>query len=300
MKKIFTIFAAITLFMSCDEDRETIDSLSYPADAFITFNETTAFVGEESITPLIIKVLYANTSSANEDITIDFTVASNNGTLGNDYTILDNKSSFTFSPSNGIYTDNVQIMPLDNLVLGEENIVITLTLGSSTYSNGYPGPDSLGETITVTILDDDCAKEEALRPYQGDWLGSDSCGDYTGVPVTLTLPCGTGITIKGLGHPWLEDPGYWDELVVFEYDVLITIDEAAGTVTIPEQVYVTTLFDGEESDYSILGSGTIDTSGAQPVITISYDMKHPQYGSMANDYAGTSCAGLFGAVITLQ
>jgi hypothetical protein len=300
MKKIFTIFAAITLFMSCDEDRETIDSLSYPADAFITFNETTAFVGEESITPLIIKVLYANTSSANEDITIDFTVASNNGTLGNDYTILDNKSSFTFSPSNGIYTDNVQIMPLDNLVLGEENIVITLTLGSSTYSNGYPGPDSLGETITVTILDDDCAKEEALRPYQGDWLGSDSCGDYTGVPVTLTLPCGTGITIKGLGHPWLEDPGYWDELVVFEYDVLITIDEAAGTVTIPEQVYVTTLFDGEESDYSILGSGTIDTSGAQPVITISYDMKHPQYGSMANDFAGTSCAGLFGAVITLQ
>jgi hypothetical protein len=300
MKKIFTIFAAITLFMSCDEDRETIDSLSYPADAFITFNETTAFVGEESITPLIIKVLYANTSSANEDITIDFTVASNNGTLGNDYTILDNKSSFTFSPSNGIYTDNVQIMPLDNLVLGEENIVITLTLGSSTYSNGYPGPDSLGETITVTILDDDCAKEEALRPYQGDWLGSDSCGDYTGVPVTLTLPCGTGITIKGLGHPWLEDSGYWDELVVFEYDVLITIDEAAGTVTIPEQVYVTTLFDGEESDYSILGSGTIDTSGAQPVITISYDMKHPQYGSMANDYAGTSCAGLFGAVITLQ
>jgi len=300
MKKIFTIFAAITLFMSCDEDRETIDSLSYPADAFITFNETTAFVGEESITPLIIKVLYANTSSANEDITIDFTVASNNGTLGNDYTILDNKSSFTFSPSNGIYTDNVQIMPLDNLVLGEENIVITLTLGSSTYSNGYPGPDSLGETITVTILDDDCAKEEALRPYQGDWLGSDSCGDYTGVPVTLTLPCGTGITIKGLGHPWLEDPGYWDELVVFEYDVLITIDEAAGTVTIPEQVYVTTLFDGEESDYSILGSGTIDTSGAQPVITISYDMNHPQYGSMVNDYAGTSCAGLFGAVITLQ
>lgn len=300
MKKIFTIVAAITLFMSCDESRETVDSLSFPSDAFISFSETTASVGEESDAPLTITVLYANTSSATEDVTIDFTVASNNGTIGTDYTVVDNKSSFTFSPSNGIYSDNVQIMPLDNILLGEENIIVTLTLGTSTYSTGYPGPDRLGETITVTILDDDCGKEEALRPYEGDWLGTDSCGDYTDVPVTLTLPCGTGITIKGLGHPWLENPGYWGELVVFEYDVLITIDEAAGTVTIPEQVYVTTLYDGEESDYSILGSGTIDTTGAKPVITISYDMKHPEYGSMANDYAGTSCAGLFGAVITLQ
>jgi hypothetical protein len=300
MKKIFTIVAAMALFIACDESKETIDSLSFPSDAFISFSEATASLGEESETPLTITVLYANTSSATEDVSIDFTVASDNGTIGTDYTVVDNKSSFTFSPSNGLYTDTVQIKALDNVVLGEENIIVTITLGTSTYSTGYPGPDSLGETVIVTILDNDCAKEEALRPYQGDWLGTDSCGDYTDVPVALSLPCGTGITIKGLGHPWLEDPGYWGEMVIFEYDVLINIDEAAGTVTIPEQVYVTTDYQGDISDYSILGSGTIDTSGAKPVITISYDMKHPSYGSMANDYAGTTCTGLFGAVITLQ
>lgn len=304
MKKIFN-FLSISLvlclgFVSCDENETTFKALDFPADAFITFNQIATSVAENTVTPIQIEVTYANTSAATEDVSIDFTVNSDNGVLGTDFTVVNDKSSFTFSPSAGIYTDIVEIMPVDNGVLGAENIVITLTLGTTTLSTGYPGPDGLGKSIAVTIMDDDCAKEDALGIYAGDWLGTDSCGDYTDVPVELALPCGTGITIKGLGHPWLEDASYWGENVIFEYDVKITIDAAAGTVDIPEQTYVTTDYNGFVSDYTLVGSGTIDTSGAKPVITISYDMNHPSYGSMANDYAGSSCTGLFEAIITLQ
>lgn len=300
MKKILTILAAVTLFASCDESKETIDSLSFPADAFITFTKIAETVSENTANPISIEVVYANSSSETADVSLDFTVSSDNGVAGTDFIIINDKSSFNFSPSDGKYSDTVQIMPVDNDVLGNENISLTITLGNSTYSIGYPGPDGLGKSIALTILDDDCAKEDSLKIYEGDWLGTDSCGDYTDVPVQLTLPCGTGITIKGLGHPWLQDPGYWGETVIFEYDVFITIDAAAGTVEIPEQTYVTTDYNGDVSDYSIVGEGTIDTSGAKPVMTISYDMNHASYGSMANDYGGSSCPSLFEAVITLQ
>ena len=303
MKKIFN-FLSISLilclgFVSCDEEETTFKALSYPTDAFITFNSIASSVDENATTPLKIEVTYSNTSAATEDVTIDFTVNSDNGVNGTDFSVVNNKSSFTFSPSAGKYTDVVEIMPVDNGVLGSENIVVTLTLGSTTLSTGYPGPSGLGKSIVVTIMDDDCAKEDALGIYAGDWKGTDSCGDYTDIPVTLALPCGTGITIKGIGYSWLKDASYWNEIIIAEHDVKITIDAAAGTVDIPEQKYVTTDYNGAIEDYTLVGSGTIDTSGAKPVMTISYDMNSVN-GSSALDYAGSSCSGLFEAVITLQ
>lgn len=298
MKKIFTIIAAITLFISCDESKETVDSLSFPSDAFITFAKVTDGVAENTTDPITIEVVYANSSSETADVSIDFTVSSDNGVAGTDFTVVNGKSSFSFSPAAGKYTDNVQIMPVDNGVLGTENIVITLTLGNSTYTTGYPGPNNLGKSTTITIMDDDCAREEALGIYAGTYLGTDSCGDFTGVEVEIALPCGTGITIRNVGYAWLTSP-YWSETIVAEYDVKINIDAAAGTVDIPEQKYVRTDYLGNEADYTLVGSGTIDTSGPKPVISISYDMNSVN-GSSALDYAGSSCAGLFEATFTLQ
>jgi hypothetical protein len=300
MKKILTLFSAIALFISCDENKETIDSLSFPADAFITFSKATDNVDENASDALKIEVIYANTSSAAADVSVDFTISSDNGIEGTDFIIVDDKSSFKFEPASGKMTDYVEIMPIDNAVLGAENIIVNLTLGSTSYTTGYPGPDSIGKSTAITILDDDCAREFALEIYAGDWSGTDSCGDYTDIPVELELPCGEGITIKGIGHKWLEEPNYWGEIVIFEYDVYITIDATTGTVDIPNQTYVTTDYNGDVSDYNIIGSGTIDTSGAKPVMIIQYDMTHPQYGSMANDYVGSTCSGLFESTITLQ
>jgi hypothetical protein len=300
MKKILIIFSAIALFISCDENKETIESLSFPDDAFITFSKVADNVEENASDAIKIEALYANTSSVTEDVSIDFTISSENGTEGIDYTIVGGKSSFNFTPSSGKVTDYVEIMPVDNAILGVENIIINLTLGSSNYSTGYPGPNGIGKSTTVTIMDDDCAKEYALGIYAGDWSGTDSCGDYTDVPVKLQLPCGEGITIKGLGHDWLSDPNYWGEIVIFEYDVYISIDSDAGTIDIPNQTYVTTDYKGDVSDYNIIGTGTIDTSGTKPVMVVTYDITHGSYGSMANDYAGSSCSGLFESTITLQ
>ncbi|MGJ8743614.1 hypothetical protein [Polaribacter sp.] len=301
MKKILTIITAIVLFMSCDENKETIDSLSFPDDAFITFSGSTASVGEASTAPVTLTVLYANSSASQEDVTIDFTTSSTNGTEGTDYTIVNNKSSFTFSPANGVYSDTVQIMPIDNVTLGTENVVITFTLGSSTYTTGYPGPDGIGKSVEVTILDDDCAKEEALRPYQGTWTGDDNCGGYTGITITTELPCGTGLWIRGVGYSWLQDPTYWDEIIIEEHPVFISIDATAGTVSISSQLYVTTTWNGNvQPTYNLVGAGTIDTSGAKPVIHLEYDLVQPAGSGSMVATGGTTCGSAFVTDFTLD
>lgn len=302
MKKTFKLLS-ISLILclglaGCDEDTTTFNELDYPADAFVSLESTSVSVLESSggTIDIVMNLSTSTTAAMATATTVGFTIASDNAREGIDYTVVNNKSSFDLGV--GVFSDTLQIIPIDNVVEDGDK-VITIILNNAPVNLGFPGPDGLGKTTVLTILDDDCAKEYDLGIYEGDWLGTDSCGDYTNVPAQLTLPCGTGITIKGLGHPWLED-SYWNEIVIFEYDVFINIDATAGTVEIPEQTYVTTDFNGDISDYSIVGTGTIDTSGAKPVITISYDMTHASYGSMANDYAGSSCTGLFEAVITLQ
>jgi hypothetical protein len=63
---------------------------------------------------------------------------------------------------------------------------------------------------------------------------------------------------------------FWGEEVIGENWPVMIIDEAAGTIEIPFQPYITTLYDGAEYPYSIEGSGTIDNSGEYPVMTITY------------------------------
>lgn len=298
MKKIFKLFIlviAVALgFTSCDEDEVTYEALSFPEDQYIAFTTTAVAVDESTTAPIVVTAQYVHADSS-ADASVGFTISSPTAVEGVDYIVVDGQTSFSFPA--GVYTDTVTIMAIDNAVL-EDDKVLTITLGEADVRTGAPGPDSLGKTMTITLLEDDCSREEALRPYEGTYSGTDNCGAYAS-QVRLVLPCGTGITIKGLGYPWLES-SYWGETVITEYDAFITIDAVAGTVDIPNQLYVATDYQGFVSDYFIEGSGTIDTSGPSPVLHIEYDMTHPDYGSMAFDYANSTCANLFVADITLD
>jgi hypothetical protein len=299
MKSLFKSLLIITVMafiaISCNEDDTTFKPLNYPADAFVTFDGAEINVVESNSSEIVVTVALA-TINQTDNVTVDFTISSTDAILGTHYEVVGNKTQFSIA--SGSYSDDIRIKLIDNPDF-EDNKTITITLtGNSTGATvGYPGPDSNGTTYNITIIDDDCLKEESLRPYQGTWSGDDNCGDDAS-EVRLELACLQGITIKGLGYPWLEG-SYWGETVTQEYDTFITIDAVAGTITIPKQKYVETDYNGTLVDYFLEGSGTIDISGAKPVMHIVYDMTSTN-GSSALDYGGSSCATLFEADITLD
>lgn len=303
MKKILTyISTALILvlgFVSCDEDETTYKALQFPQDSYIAFDMFSDGVKEQATEPIEIVVTYAHSSNETEPVSLGFTITSDTATEGVHYEIVDGKSTLDFG--NGVYTDMIKILPIDNIIDEADDNKITITLNDTSVNTGVPGPDALGKSMVLTLIDDDCQKEDDLRPYEGTWMGDDNCGGATDITVETILPCGTGITIKGLGYSWLQG-SYWDEKVVEEHDVFIDIDYANGTVSIAEQAYVTTTWNGDvQPIYNLVGEGTIDISGPSPVMHIEYDLLQPDGGgSMANNYAGSTCGSFYVADITLQ
>lgn len=98
------------------------------------------------------------------------------------------------------------------------------------------------------------------------WYGEDATYPSE---VTSTQTC-TDMTMSMLVNGWMVD--WWGEVIVKGGTVKYTVD-ASGNITIPYQYYCTTTYKGVvQADYSIQGTGTIDNSGAFPVMYIKYDL----------------------------
>lgn len=297
---IYLLFMAFFI-VSCDEDETTFTPLDLPADSFVAFDATSRTVNENNTSDIVISISIV-TVNQTSDITVDFNVSSDDAVLGIHYEIVDNKSQFSIA--SGEYSDELIIRLIDN----EDNeankeIVFDITSVSNSASLGYPGPDSFGTSFTLTIIDNDCPKDETLRPFNGTYSGTDNCNGFTTttMPITLQLACEEGILIDGIGYAWME--AYWGETVTNYYDTYIEIDEVAGTVVIPDQKYIETVYQGFVSDYNLVGSGTIDTSGPKPVIHLLYTLTHPDYGNCAQYSGGNACASFpafFEADLTLN
>ena len=104
------------------------------------------------------------------------------------------------------------------------------------------------------------------------WSGTDATYASTG---TYQLNC-TGGTLGGLLHGtnnldgWMYD--YWGEIIIGGGTCNYTV--SGNTVTIPYQYFAQTTYNGvNQTPYYIQGTGTINTSGAAPVWTLTYDIK---------------------------
>ncbi len=137
-----------------------------------------------------------------------------------------------------------------------------------------------------------------LPPLTGAWYGVDTEFEYPS-EVSTRLDCDGNLLITGLVFGWMLD--FWGEEVVAQEDVIINVDLDAGTVDIPYQAYITTLYKGTEYPYSIVGSGTIDNSGEYPVMTITYVLDqegfNPSQWCFDNGYMANAD---FTATITLD
>lgn len=154
--------------------------------------------------------------------------------------------------------DYEQLGVIDPATMNFANAINT----SATCAANYFVMAKIIKAGTTYTIEEVGAKSE--YPVQ-TWYGIDTEFEY---PSEVKTQLGCDVLISGLGFGWMLD--FWGEEVIGENWPVMIIDEAAGTVEIPFQPYITTLYDGAEYPYSIEGSGTIDNSGEYPVMTITY------------------------------
>jgi hypothetical protein len=115
--------------------------------------------------------------------------------------------------------------------------------------------------------------KEITKPvsvYSGVWLGVDSAD--VAYPSEVETYQGCSLQIKGLVNGWMSE--FWGETIVKGGSASITIDATTGVVTIPDQYYCTTKYNGAvQTPYNIVGTGTYDATGEYPTMTIQYTVK---------------------------
>jgi len=260
MKNIYKSFLYFTIIVlsviSCKEEDTTYSPLNFPQDAFIAFESSTDInVLESSTTPIEIEVDYANTTEGTtSDVTVDFSITSDNAVEGINYTVVDNLTQLTFPV--GVHKAKIVIIPIDN-ALEDGDKVLNITLTNSSVPLGFPGPDSTHKSLTVTLTDDDCAF--TFADLDGiSWIGNDNATGSQGPNATqiTTSFDGTNLLMDGLAFGWLTNTGYWDEVVVDSAPVIVNMDPVTGVFTIDEQYLADTTWNGSpQPTYSISATG---------------------------------------------
>lgn len=114
---------------------------------------------------------------------------------------------------------------------------------------------------------------EVTKPksvYSGVWLGVDSADVAYKSEVKTYQGC--SLQIKGLVNGWMST--FWGETIVKGGSANITINPTTGVVTIADQYYCTTKYNGAVQPlYNIVGTGTYDATGTYPKMTIHYTVK---------------------------
>lgn len=142
--------------------------------------------------------------------------------------------------------------------------VMTNEFVCTTYKVYLGYVTKVGDTYTFT--------KEVTKPMSVlslVWNGLDNSGfEY---PSQVETYMGCSLMVKGLSYDWMSD--YWGEVIIKGGFASIAVDTLAGTVTIANQFYCRTKWNGAvQPDYFIEGTGTIVRNGSYWDMTISYDL----------------------------
>jgi hypothetical protein len=121
------------------------------------------------------------------------------------------------------------------------------------------------EKSVEVAVNEFCPLVNGIADLVGSWSGTDE--GY--VSIITSAVNGTNLDLSGIGTPFIED--WWAEEVVAGGTCSVTINPD-GTLVIPRQHIFTTLYDGDNYDYDIAGSGNWDNCGASPTMVIKYDI----------------------------
>lgn len=142
-----------------------------------------------------------------------------------------------------------------------------------------------------------------VSPLVGIYSGTDFVGGVTGeYPSEVVTQMNVDLTlgITGLGFGWMVD--FWGETVEEQNFVTVNLEWCGdqGVLTIPEQDYIITLYEGDLYPYTIVGSGTFSIDGGVVTMHVEYDMIQDGFSTAGwtNDN-GYMPSALFIADITL-
>lgn len=139
-----------------------------------------------------------------------------------------------------------------------------------------------------------------LSSYEGTWSVSKSYTTANGSSENSFTTSLTGETlfIDGIGQSFIET--FWGEAVTSSDPVEIQLN-ADGSVVIPRQYIYTTVYAGDPYDYEIKGSGSWNSCGSTPVLTLTYDIYYPgDTNGIAKDYAAYLNTPYLGGIFTLN
>lgn len=267
-KSLICLFALALLATSCDEDETTYIPLDYPNDAFVAFEESIISVPEGSPTDIIVEVFLA-TINQNDNVTVDFEISSSNAILGTHYEIVDNKSQFSIE--SGKYSDDIRIRLIDNTDTdGNKELTITLTSNSSGANIGYLGPDALGSSFVLKIIDDDCPVE-LVGEYNE--ISETQPFNVPGLTTIDKIEAGANANEYWIYGVYSELYSvYWGEVFQsgFGNEGLVQmIDNGDGTVSIPCQYLGQTL----PGPYDYWISGTGNYSSCDKTLNLSFGLQ---------------------------
>lgn len=132
-------------------------------------------------------------------------------------------------------------------------------------------PDGFPETtmqVTIKVL---AFCEYDHTKLAGDRPGNDMTNWVLGAYASqINIKEANGsFTITGLGNGWMED--FWAEAIQNKPNyVSMEVSDDGLFITIPDQYYFTTIYNGDPYDYNIVGSGSVN--GCTGEITFNYDM----------------------------
>lgn len=176
------------------------------------------------------------------------------------------------------------------------NVVTTVT-PCATYRTYLAKVTKTGNTYSLT-KDISYSWSTPLPGLSATWYGTEFEGAYPSEVVTQMN--GADLTILGLGYGWISD--FWGEEIVTEVAATIEFDWTEhGKINIPQQPYFTTLYEGTEYPYEIVGSGVVNTCGNYTTMTIEYDLIQDGFSTATWTYnKHYMSTPLFVAILTLD
>lgn len=255
------ILMGLAVLASCEENE--IPILDVDGQVLAQFGSSSIVLPTpEEGTSEEIEVIVTNTSSSER--TIEVTVDTSSTATEDQYTISNlvipaNSYTGTFTISSNY--DALPETGSTELVL---NLVGIGNEGDVAVSNG---------TLEVEMFRK-CPIEPSA--FVGQWEGpgvwAGFYGDYK-TEVVTSLNAEGELLIDGLAFQFLEDPNFWGEEILESFPVKMIVNEETGEITIPEQVSVTTDYNGFVSDYTVKGTGRIlnaceKTMEIYPILTM--------------------------------
>ena len=245
MKRLYKLFSMVALsvatFTSCENEPLIYDVENGPVMAQFKGSSASVPTPEAGASKTIEVQVTTKSSSARS---IDVSVDESSTATPEMYTI-----SNLEIPANS-YIGTVEVSTNFNALPESGSVMLKLNL------DGIAGAGVQVDKGTYSIeMFRKCPI--VIENLVGKWSGEGSWFEYFGYPseIETTLVDGK-LYMNGLAFGWFQ--GWWSEVIVTNEPVEVIIDEETGAVTIAEQFYITSTYNGDpQPAYNIKATGTI-------------------------------------------